>query len=609
MAWRDKARAAEDAVNTFFLLAMAALPVLEVVVRRMGQSLPGAIQYTSTLTLVVGFSGAVLASREGRHLALSLAETSLRPRFKRWAEAAAVATTTVVGLCLAWGAWRTIEAERLSTEMLAGGIPVWVPELVMPVGYAAMALRAWLRTEGSWARRVGVLVVILAATAGLSVASTETAELLWPWALMVLVAAALAGTPIFIALGGSALVLWWAADEPVAAVAAGTLQQLNFSVMPTIPLFTFAGYILAESGASRRLIRVFLSVFGWLPGGLAVMTALVCAFLTTFTGASGVTILALGGLLYPMLLKERYPERFSVGLLTASGSIGLLFMPSLPVIVYGMRAHVPIDRMFVAALVPGLLLVAAVSVLGIWVGRRADVPRHRFQFAEVVAATWAAKWELGLPFIVVGGLFLGAPVTAAALTVLYTVVVEFLVYRDLSIRKDLLRIGRDCSVLVGGVLVILGVAMGLTSYLSDAEVPMLALEWVRGGIESRWVFLLALNGFLIVVGCMMDIFSAIAVVVPLILPMGAHFGVDPVHLGVIFLANLELGFLTPPVGMNLFLASYRFSRPLPEVYRASLPFLLVLLVAVLVITYVPALTLWPVEWIFGASTAAPAIGL
>jgi C4-dicarboxylate transporter DctM subunit len=330
-----------------------------------------------------------------------------------------------------------------------------------------------------------------------------------------------------------------------------------------------------------------------MPGGLPIAATLVCAFFTTFTGASGVTILALGGLLLPVLLQSGYLERFSVGLLTATGSIGLLFPPSLPVILYGVVAHVPIPDLFKAGILPGILMIAAVCVFGALEGIRSKTPRPGFSTCEAIAALWESKWEILLPVIALVGIFGGfcTLIEAAAVTVVYALVVETMIYRDLHLVRDLPRVLVKCVTLVGGVFIILGVAMGLTNYLVDAEVPAKAAMWVQSHIHSRTLFLLGLNGFLLIVGCLMDIFSAIVVVVPLILPISHVFGINPFHLGMIFLANLELGYLTPPVGMNLFLASYWFEKPLIQVYRDAVPFFLLLLVVVLLITYFPVLTI------------------
>ncbi|NJK89581.1 MAG: TRAP transporter large permease subunit [Myxococcales bacterium] len=597
----------EDSINFGLLAAMAILPLLDMVGRYASVNVPGALQWVSVLTLWVGFSGAMLAARDGKHLSLATGAERVDRPWVRAATATAVVVAAVVTFVLAYGAYQTVVIEAEFTGAIPPGVPNWIPLVMIPVGYAIVAVRLLgFRLKNLRSRALAGAAVAAMLGALWFVPEEGAAALRWP-GIAILAAATLLGAPIYVALGGAALLLFWSDAEPIAAVAAETMRQNPKSeTVPTIPLFTFTGYVLAESKASERLVRAFRTLFGWLPGGMAVMTTLVCAFFTTFTGASGVTILALGGLLYPVLVAERYKESFNVGLLTSSGSIGLLFPPSLPVILYGVVAKVPIDRMFVAGLLPGLVLVMALALLGVRAGLAPEVPRHRFEPREAAAALWQAKWELALPFLVVGGIFSGLTtlVEAAAVTAAYALFVEIVIHKDLSLR-DLPRVGRECATLVGGVLIILGVALGFTNYLVDADIPAVALEWVRSGISSKLVFLIALNAFLLAVGCLMDIYSAIVVVVPLILPIGEHFGVDPIHLGIIFLANLELGFMTPPVGMNLFLASYRFQKPLPQVYRHAVPFLLVLAVAVLVVTYVPALTLAPVEWMFGDEPDVP----
>ncbi len=603
---------AEDTLSLLILGLMAVLPVLEIIFRQLNANVPGAIPIVSALTMWIGFAGAMLATRRDQHLALSTGVGFLPAGIRRVLTGFTVVVAVVVTVFLAYGALIAVQAEQISTATLPGGIPTWVAQLIMPVGYAVIAMRlVWVK-GGGWLDRVVTTLIAMAVILWLrsiDIEEMDSTDLLRFGGIAVILLSTALGSPIYVALGGAALLLFWTEEEPIAAVAAETVRQIKNPTMPTIPLFTFTGYVLAESRASERLVRVFRALVGWMPGGMALMTALVCAFFTTFTGASGVTILALGGLLYPVLIKDRYPETFSVGLLTASGSIGLLFPPSLPIILYGVTARVPIDQMFIAGIIPGFVLVGAVSLLGVRAGVKASAPRPPFNAQELFRAANAAKWELALPLIVVGGIFTGLTtlVEAAAVTAVYTIVVEVLIYRDLSLVKDMPRVARDCSTLVGAVLIILGVAMGFTSYLVDAEVPEAALEWVKGDIESKWVFLLALNLFLLIVGCLMDIFSAIVVVVPLILPIGKHFGVDPIHLGIIFLANLELGFLTPPVGMNLFLSSVRFKKKLFTVYGAAVPFLLILAVAVLLITYLPELTLAPVRWVFGTLPEAPPI--
>jgi C4-dicarboxylate transporter DctM subunit len=412
------------------------------------------------------------------------------------------------------------------------------------------------------------------------------------------VAAALLGAPVFVAMGGLALVLFFADGTPVSAVSAEVYRLIASPTLPAIPLLTAAGYVLAESGASSRLVRFFRAVFGWMPGGMAVMVASVCALFTTFTGGSGITIIALGGLVYPILREDGYPEGFSLGLVTAAGSLGLLFPPSLPVVLYsvvasqGAATAVPAESLYLAGLVPGMLLVVLVALYGIMTGRKLQRERPPFSWREVGAAAWSAKWELLLPVFVIG-LFasgIASLVETAAAACLYAVVVECLIARDLSLTRQLPRVLLNAASLMGAVLLLLSVAMGLTGYLVEAQVPDHVLAWVQGHIHSPLVFLLALNVLLLVLGSVLEIYSAIIVLAPLIAPTGAAFGIDPVHLGVIFLANLELGFLFPPVGLNLFLSSSRFGKPLPQLYRHVVPFLIILGIGVLLITYLPVLS-------------------
>jgi tripartite ATP-independent transporter DctM subunit len=344
---------------------------------------------------------------------------------------------------------------------------------------------------------------------------------------------------------------------------------------------------------------VFRAWFGWIPGGTAVVCAVLCTFFTAFTGGSGVTILAVGGVLFPALLKEGYRDQFSLGLLTVSGSLGLLLPPSLPLILYAVVAQIPIEDLFIGGLLPGVLLTAMIAAWGVREGMTSGTARHRFRAAEAGAALWNAKWELAMPAVVIVSMFSGVAtaVEAAALTACYAFLIQTVVHRDLSVRRDLLRVFVECVVVIGGVLVILGVAVGLTNYMVGVQLPARLVEWVRAHIESRLAFLLVLNVFLLIVGWFMEIFAAIVVVVPLIVPLGTAFGINPVHLGIIFVANLELGFLTPLVGLNIFLASYRFKRPVLEVCRATLPFMAILGVGVLVITYVPWLTTGLLGWL------------
>jgi tripartite ATP-independent transporter DctM subunit len=582
-------RGIESLIAAVAILAMAILPVSEMLLRPFDVSIRGQIEFVKYLTLWVAFLGAMIATREKRHLTLSTGLNVLPERLSRYGGLLAAAASTAVTAGLAWaGLTQVLATYEFSMSGQGNWLPSWVHESVIPLAFAVITVRLVLQAE-SPALRAAALAGI-AAGALLGQLLPVVPQLAIPL-VVVLVLAAVMGAPIFVVIGGAAMVLFLGQDfpVPVAAVPAETLRIVVSPSIPAIPLFTLAGYLLAEGKAGERLVRLFRTLFGWLPGGLPIVATLVCAFFTTFTGASGATILALGGLLLPVLVANQYSERFSLGLLTATGSIGLLFPPSLAVILYAVIAQIPIPDLFVAGIVPGAIMVGAVCLYGVWRGHVERTPRIAFDRREALAAAWEAKWEVALPVIVLVGLFggYGTLVELSAVTVVYVLITGLFIHRDLDIARNLPEGVMKCVTLIGGVFTILGVAMGLTNYLVDAQVPMHAADWVEAHVESKLVFLLALNVFLLVVGCLMDIFSAIAVVVPLILPIAAVFGIHPLHLGIIFLANLELGYLTPPVGMNLFLAAYRFEKPVVEVWRAGLPFLLLLALVVLLVTYVP----------------------
>ena len=405
-------------------------------------------------------------------------------------------------------------------------------------------------------------------------------------------ALAAAGTPVFALMAALALWLFHGAGIESTAVVIELARLASLPSLIAIPLFTFAGYVLAESGAPKRLVDLARALFGWLPGGVAVAGLCVCAMFTAFTGASGVTIIALGGLIFPLLRKQGYPEPFALGLISTTGSLGLMFPPSLPIILYALVGKISVDKLFAAAAVPGLLLLAVLSAYAVLVAKRAGVKPTEFSWAEIGRSARAAAWEIPLPIIVVGGIYGGffTASEAAAVMAFYVLVVEIFVYRDVSWGK-LPEIVRQSMMLVGAILIVLGCALGLTSYLIDAEIPARIFEFLHAHVESPWGFLALLNVFLLVVN-MVEIFSAIVIVVPIIAPVAAQYGIDPVHLGALFLLNLEIGYMTPPLGLNLFLASRRFDKPLPALYRAVLPFWLILVAALLVVTYCPSLSLW-----------------
>lgn len=402
----------------------------------------------------------------------------------------------------------------------------------------------------------------------------------------------LIGTPVFVVISGLTFYLFFASGIDVSALIIELHRMATTPVLVAIPLFTFAGYLLSASGAPRRLIRMADALLGWLPGGLSVIALATCAVFTALTGATGLTIIALGGILLPAMTRGKYPENFSLGLLTTTGTLGLLFPPSLPLIVYAIVAKVGIGQLFVAGLLPGFLLVVLLSAYSIRIAVKQRVPKTAFQARELRAAVRECIWELPLPAVVLGGIYTGyvAVSEAAAITAVYVFVVEVLIYRDIRWRV-LPELMKQSMVLVGGVLIILGAAMGLTNYLIDAEIPMQLLDFFKAHIASRYLFLVVLNLFLLAVGCTMGIFSALVVVVPLLTPIAQAYGIDPIHLGIIFLTNLEIGASLPPLGINLFIAGMRFERPVLKLYAASLPFIAILLLALGVITYLPWLSL------------------
>ncbi len=611
----------ENLLVTLALGAMVVLPLAEAIARAgFRTSLVGSSSFVRHLTLIVGMVGGVIAARQGRLLALSTLTTFLKGRAQTAAGIYSGAWTFAICLLLCVASVRFVQVERAADKLLALGIPVWIVQLVLPIGFGVIGLLAAWKVPGGWRARTLTLALGSAIVALGAWANLDPELVALPAVLALLVATAL-GLPIFATLAGVTMILLWGDGFPIATVPLKHYSLVTNPTLPAIPLFTLAGYFLAEGGASRRMMAVFQALFARFAGGPVIVTVAICAFFTSFTGASGVTILALGGLLMPVLRSANHSERHALGLLTGAGSLGLLFPPCLPLILYSIVANsaiangaadfqgvggITMEKMFLGGLLPGILLVVLTCWWGIRCGPQrpgragsGQDDRPAFDSGRALRALWVAKWELLLPVVALVALFGGfaTPVEAAALTAFYAFFVETFVYRDLRIRRDMLRIGTECGLLIGGVLLILGVAMGFTNYLVIEEIPDRAVEWVTTSIHSRWAFLLALNLMLVMVGCLMDVFSATIVVVPLIVPLGQAFGIDPVHLGIIFLANLELGYLTPPVGMNLFLSSYRFGKPVGEVARAALPMLGVLFVGVLLITYVPILTTWLPGWL------------
>lgn len=606
-----------------------------------------AAAYVQNGTLWIGFLGAILATAGGKHLGLSTTNFMPRGKLRTALETFGNVVFVLVALILTYAAARMVAADRNSgdSDLLPGGIPRWAVEMIIPIAFAVMAVRVVTRatnpllslygphgapppaavmnappplTRPQRIRRIAIcggvaLLALIAMYIGMRYDKSNALQafgqkfereglrkLVRYLSLSGMTLAFLFGTPVFVVMGGLAMGLFFAADTPIASLPAETYRLVANPSLPAIPLLTIAGYVLASGHASTRLVRAYKSVFGWMPGGLAVMVVFVCALFTTFTGASGVTILALGGLVYPMLVRDKYPKPFAMGLVTAAGSLGLLFPPSLPVILYSVAASAPgsaapvgVEQLYIGGLLPGLLLIVLVSLYGIQQGVRHKSPRQPFQRQEVLRALWAAKWDLLLPVLVMAAFASGVAtvVEAAAIGAAYALLVELFVYRDVHPFYGLPGVLVHAAALVGAVVVLLGVALGLTNYLILTEVPTKLVDWVQIHIHSQWVFLLVLNVMLLVLGSVLEIYSAIVVLVPLVAPLGVAFNVHPAHLGVIFLSNLELGFLCPPMGLNLFLSATRFQKPLPVLYRNALPFLIIMSFGVLLITYVPWATL------------------
>ena len=411
--------------------------------------------------------------------------------------------------------------------------------------------------------------------------------------MSLLILLCLIGTPLFAIIAASAMIGYQAEGIDLMALVIEILGLANMPFLSAIPLFTVSGYLLSESGAPKRLVRLTNAMLGWMPCGLAIVSLFACAFFTAFTGASGVTIIAIGAILYPALKTDGYSDKFSLGLITTSGSLGLLFAPSLPLILYGVIAEVSIDDLFKAGLLPGMLMLLMLSLYCLWVGRHSDREIKPFNFEELIQALRESAWELPLPIIVLGGIYSGffAVSEAAAITALYVICIEVFLLKEIKI-ADLPRLMRESMLLVGGILIVLAVSLASTNYMIDSGIPQQLFFTISSIITDQFTFLALLLLFLLILGAILDIFAAIVLVVPLLLPVASQYGINPIHLGIIFLSAMQLGYLTPPVGLNLFIASYRFDKSIATVYAATLPFFAILFVSVVFITYWPKLTLF-----------------
>ncbi len=581
-------------LSLFFILI--SFPIFQILARYINFfSIPASQEIVQHMTLWIGFIGAVIAARSNKLLSVvrepvfkSMKKVSLSQFFVHIFSLSVVFVLSVSYL-------KMIQIGFQYPDYIAPFIPSWFAQSIIPIGLILIWYQMILTCSSDLRYRLFVSIFSIVPTLILYYWQFPFANplLLWSQIIFSIILVAF-GLPIFILLASLAIFFFlseptdWATNYDLISTISDSAYRIVVSpTLAAIPIFTLAGYILAESNISDRLIKFFKSSLGWLPGSTVLIVVILCAFFTALTGGSGVTILALGAILYPILVHDGYSKRFSLGIITTAGSLGLLFPPSLPAIIYSVTAGINPLELFKQALIPAIFLMSIMFFYGLYM-----LPRNKkiekFNFKNAYNSAKIAKWEIAIPVLIILSLFSGFAtlVESAALLVLYVLIVELYIFKDVSF-KDLPKIIIDCSTLVGGVLIILGFAMGFTGYLVDAQIPLKILNFVQNTISSKIIFLLALNILLLIIGCLMDVFSAIIVVVPLIAPLAAYFGIDPFHLAIIFIANLELGYITPPVGMNLYLSSYRFNKDMPTIYSATLPFFFIRLIGVLIITYIP----------------------
>jgi tripartite ATP-independent transporter DctM subunit len=602
----------EQGICCFSLICLTLLPAAESFLRVFFHSrVPASPGLIVHLLLSLGLLSGMITSKTGEHLSIGLLQYSNNEKIKKLFAVGSGLLSAFIVTIFAWCSVSFIKI-YLSPAQMIGFIPDQVFALVLPIGYAVMAFRfARLTPLRGKARVLPFLSILLGTVCSLPVIfkflwgfdipdvaymiSDGFFTLAWYLKtpiLIVLILAALAGTPLFVIIGAAALILIQSSGGEMDVVSNQIYTALTQNSFVAIPLFTLAGFFLSESRAGERLLATFKSIFGWFPGGIIIAAVCMCSFFTSFTGASGVTILALGGILYTVLSENAsYPPKFSIGLLTASGSIGLLFPPSLPIILVGATTQTNTIHLFLGGIFPGLILVGGMILLGIIISVKIKIPLEPFRWKKAGAALRDALPEILLPFLLIAGYFSGvlSLVEIGAAAVIYVFMVEVFVFKDIKI-TEIKRVFTKAVPIIGGILSILALAQALSYYIVDTQGPERFARWIQGAVSSKYLFLLILNISLLVIGCFIDIFSAILIVLPLIFPLGAAYGIDPVHLGVIFLINMEAGFLTPPVGMNLFLASYRFRRPFVEISRYVIPFLLIQLGAALIVTYIPILS-------------------
>ena len=585
-----------DWLCLFLFLILISFPIFQILGRYISFfSIPASQEIVQHMTLWIGFIGAVIAARSNKLLSVVREPVFDSSAKVIWPKFFVHFFSLSIVFVLSISYLKIIQIGFQYPDYIAPYIPTWFAQAIIPVGLILIWYQMIITSSTDLRYRVLLTVISIIPTIILYFWQFPLANPLLLW-IKVLFAISLVafGLPIFILLASLSIFFFlsepseWATNYDLISTISDSAYRIVVSpTLAAIPIFTLAGYILAESNISKRLIRFFKASLGWLPGSTVLIVVLLCAFFTALTGGSGVTILALGAILYPILIHDGYSKQFSLGIITTAGSLGLLFPPSLPAIIYSVTAGINPLELFKQALIPAIFLMSIMFFYGLY-KRPKSKTVERFVFKDVFETAKIAKWEIAIPLLIILSLFSGFAtlVESAALLVLYVLTVELYIFRDISF-KNLPKIIINCSTLIGGVLIILGFAMGFTGYLVDAQIPLKILNYVQSTISSKIIFLLALNILLLFVGCLMDVFSAIIVVVPLIAPLATYFGVDPFHLAIIFISNLELGYITPPVGMNLYLSSYRFEKDMPAIYRATLPFFFIRFLGVILITYIP----------------------
>ncbi len=585
-----------DWLCLFLFLILISFPIFQILGRYISFfSIPASQEIVQHMTLWIGFIGAVIAARSNKLLSVVREPVFDSSTKVNWPKFFVHVFSLSIVFVLSISYLKMIQIGFQYPDYIAPYIPTWFAQAIIPVGLILIWYQMVMTSSTDFKYRVLLTVISIIPTIILYFWQFPLANPLLLWTKVLFAISLVAfGLPIFILLASLSIFFFlsepseWATNYDLISTISDSAYRIVVSpTLAAIPIFTLAGYILAESNISERLIRFFKASLGWLPGSTVLIVVLLCAFFTALTGGSGVTILALGAILYPILIHDGYSKQFSLGIITTAGSLGLLFPPSLPAIIYSVTAGINPLELFKQALIPAIFLMSIMFFYGLY-KRPKSKKIERFVFNDAFETAKLAKWEIAIPLLIILSLFSGFAtlVESAALLVLYVLAVELYIFKDISF-KDLPKIIIDCSTLVGGVLIILGFAMGFTGYLVDAQIPLKILNFVQSTISSKIIFLLALNILLLIVGCLMDVFSAIIVVVPLIAPLATYFGIDPFHLAIIFIANLELGYITPPVGMNLYLSSYRFEKDMPTIYSATLPFFFIRLIGVILITYFP----------------------